>query len=51
MSTVYEDDFCVARCGECNEELLCDGNGNMPDVCPKCGAKLDYSFYNPSYRP
>ena len=33
----YTDDLGVARCGECGAELLCNGTGDMPDVCPACG--------------
>ena len=46
MSKVYEDDLCITHCGACDTELLCDGNGDMPDICPECGEMLDYSFYN-----
>ena len=42
------DDLGVARCGECGAELLCSGTGDMPDVCPECGRRLEYdSFMEP----
>ena len=25
-----------------------NGNGDMPDTCPCCGAPLDYSIYGPA---
>ncbi len=44
----YMDDLGVARCGECGAELLCSGTGDMPDVCPACGRRLEYdSFMEP----
>lgn len=44
----YTDDLGVARCGECGAELLCGGTGDMPDVCPECGRRLEYdSFMEP----
>ena len=44
----YMDDLGVARCGECGAELLCGGTGDMPDVCPECGRRLEYdSFMEP----
>lgn len=41
----YVDDLGVARCGECGAELLCNGTGDMPDVCPACGRRLEYDFF------
>ena len=41
----YVDDLGVARCGECGAELLCNGTGDMPDVCPVCGRRLEYDFF------
>jgi hypothetical protein len=41
----YTDDLGVARCGECGAELLCNGTGDMPDVCPACGRRLEYDFF------
>ena len=41
----YMDDLGVARCGECGAELLCSGTGDMPDVCPECGRRLEYDFF------
>ena len=41
----YTDDLGVARCGECGAELLCNETGDMPDVCPACGRRLEYDFF------
>ena len=41
----YTDDLGVARCGECGAELLCNETGDMPDVCPECGRRLEYDFF------
>lgn len=41
----YMDDLGVARCGECGAELLCNETGDMPDVCPGCGRRLEYDFF------
>ena len=41
----YMDDLGAARCGECGAELLCDEAGDMPDVCPACGRRLEYDFF------
>ena len=30
------------RCAHCNELLLCDECGDMPEVCPNCGSTLVY---------
>ena len=44
----YMDDLGVVRCGECGAELLCSGTGDMLDVCPECGRRLEYdSFIEP----
>lgn len=32
----------LLRC-ECGAEIVCSETGDMPEHCPKCGAKLDYS--------
>ena len=48
IALAYMDDLGVARCGECGAELLCSGTGDMPDVCPECGRRLEYdSFMEP----
>ena len=45
---VYTDDLGVARCGKCRMELLCNETGDMPDMCPECGRRLEYdSFIEP----
>ena len=42
---VYETIFGEVLCGRCGAELECDECGDMPERCPECGAKLDYSYY------
>ena len=44
---VYESPFGDVLCGRCGAELECDECGDdwlwpMPDICPVCGARLDY---------
>ena len=46
MKRVYEDDFGIIRCCGCGAELLCDGNGDMPEVCLNCGEELKWSIYD-----
>ena len=41
----YTDDLGIVHCGECGAELLCSGTGDMPDVCPACGRRLEYDFF------
>lgn len=45
-SKVYEDGQGVARCGACSRELACNKSGDIPEVCPRCKAALDWSFYS-----
>ena len=45
IALTYMDDLGVARCGECGAELLCNETGDMPDVCPACGRRLEYDFF------
>jgi len=33
----------IVFCGVCHAELLCDDGGDMPDICPKCGEKIDWT--------
>ena len=48
IALAYMDDLGVARCGECGAELLCNETGDMPDMCPECGRRLEYdSFMEP----
>ena len=42
---VYDTPFGDVLCGRCGAELECDECGDMPEFCPECGAKLDYSYY------
>lgn len=42
---VLEDDFGITHCEQCGAEILSNDCGDMPDICPKCGAELDYSLY------
>lgn len=44
-SAVTMDDQGVTHCGECGAEILCNECGDMPDFCPKCGKKLDYTIF------
>lgn len=46
---VIEDNDGISRCGACCCMLLADDNGDMPDICPACGATLDYSDYGSYY--
>lgn len=32
-------------CENCGASLECDQNGDLPELCPVCGAKLDYSKF------
>ena len=45
MVEVYETPFGEVLCGRCGCELECDENGDMPDICPECGAELGYAYY------
>jgi hypothetical protein len=36
-------------CGECGKELECDAAGDMPDICPGCGKRLEWSEWVESY--
>ena len=45
IALAYTDDLGIAHCGECGAELLCSGTGDMPDVCPGCGRRLEYDFF------
>ena len=47
---VYDTPFGDVLCGRCGAELECDDCCDewpwpMPERCPECGAKLDYSYY------
>ena len=45
IALAYTDDLGIVHCGECGAELLCSGTGDMPDVCPACGRRLEYDFF------
>jgi hypothetical protein len=30
-------------CSACGEVLVCDSNGDMPDICPNCNDKIEWS--------
>lgn len=48
ISLAYTDDVGITRCGDCDAELLCNETGDMPEVCPVCGRRLEYdSFIEP----
>lgn len=36
------NDFGELLCEACGAELVCDDCGDMPLVCPRCGAELRY---------
>lgn len=40
-----EDEYGMVHCGSCGAELLCDGNGEMPSVCPGCHEGVDWSAF------
>lgn len=42
---VYETPVGEVLCGRCGRELECNDCGDMPDICPECGAPLNYSYY------
>ena len=52
MNEIYRakptEEYGVTMCGVCKAELLCDGCGDMPDVCPKCNVNVDWSDYGAS---
>lgn len=39
---IAETEYGELRCALCNELLLCDECGDMPEECPNCGATLVY---------
>ena len=45
IALAYTDDLGIVHCGECGAELLCNETGDMPDVCPECGRRLEYDFF------
>ena len=42
---VYETPLGEVLCGRCGCEIECDECGDMPEICPECGAILDYSYF------
>lgn len=42
---VFETQYGESICGRCGGELESNDCGDMPDICPHCGAELDYSEY------
>lgn len=42
-ATVNLGDYGELCCENCGASLECDQNGDFPELCPVCGAKLDYS--------
>ena len=47
VSRVLLDDYGETHCEMCGRTLMCDEFGDMPDVCPHCKRKLDYSIFDP----
>lgn len=47
MTEVFETPFGEVLCGRCGYCLECNENGDMPDICPECRAKLDYGVFKP----
>lgn len=43
---VYETPYGEVICERCGFSLESNDCGDMPDYCPKCGAKLDWSIYD-----
>jgi hypothetical protein len=43
MSIPENDDYSTVMCSECDEILECDARGDMPEICPGCGAWIDWS--------
>lgn len=43
---VFEDHFGITHCKSCMTELYCNPCGDMPEICPRCGKRLDYSIYD-----
>lgn len=41
-SEALETEYGELRCAHCNELLLCDECGDMPEECPNCGSTLVY---------
>lgn len=46
MAIVYEDYAGIVRCNGCHAELLCDENGDVPNVCPTCKEPLNWSMFD-----
>lgn len=42
MAELIETPFGEILCGHCGYSIVCDENGDMPDVCPECGETLDW---------
>ena len=45
---VEEKNDGTVECTLCHSSLVCDGNGDMPELCPGCGSHLAYSSFEPS---
>lgn len=46
---VFETPFGEVLCGRCGAELECDECGDMPEICPECGAFLPYEVYKEAH--
>lgn len=41
-ATVTLGDYGELFCENCGAPLECDQNGDLPELCPVCGTKLNY---------
>lgn len=47
---VFETPFGEVVCGRCGAELECDECGDMPEICPECGAFMSYEIYEEEHQ-
>jgi hypothetical protein len=43
MSIPENTDDGLVICSECGEVLECDDGGDMPEICPGCGERVEWS--------
>lgn len=46
---VQVDDHGLCFCGNCKTQIICDDCGDMIEVCPQCGRKLDWFLFEEEY--